>query len=77
VQTNFFIVEIYTNPIILRNPFLTDTRARLKYASNSLTYCQIYSEDRQNSTKFIYTRGDRVNALGLYTGLLVGNIRGV
>jgi hypothetical protein len=76
VRTNFFVLETCTNPIILGNPFLTDSRARIEYASNGLTYCRIYSEDGEYSTRFACTRGNRINAPGLYNGPVVGNVRG-
>jgi hypothetical protein len=76
VRTNFFVVETCTNPIILGNPFLTDARARIEYASNGLTYCKIFSEDGEHSTRFVCTRGDRINAPGLYAGPLAGNAMG-
>jgi hypothetical protein len=41
VQTNFFILNKLTNPVILGNPFLADARARIKYSSNRQTYCRI------------------------------------
>jgi hypothetical protein len=77
IRTNFFVLEHCTNPIILGNPFLTDSRARIEYATNGLTYCRIYSEDGENSTRFVCTRGNRLHAPGLYAGPLVGNARGV
>jgi hypothetical protein len=77
IRTNFFILEHCTNPIILGNPFLTDARARIEYATNGLTYCRIFSEDGENSTRFVCTRGNRINAPGLYAGPLVGNARGM
>jgi hypothetical protein len=77
IRTNFFILEYCTNPIILGNPFFTDARARIEYATNGLTYCRIFSEDGENSTWFVCTRGNRINAPRLYAGLLVGNVRGV
>jgi hypothetical protein len=77
IRTNFFVLEHCTNPIILGNPFLTDARARIEYATNGLTYCRIFSEDGENSTRFVCTRGNRINAPGLYAGPLVGNGKGV
>jgi hypothetical protein len=77
VRTNFFILEHCTNPIILGNPFLTDARARIEYAATGLTYCRIYSEDGEHSTKFVCTRGDRINAPGRYAGPLAGNDKGL
>ncbi|KAF7446281.1 Asp-protease-2 domain containing protein [Pyrenophora tritici-repentis] len=53
VRTNFFVIESCTNPIILGNPFLTDARARIEYATNGLTYCRIFSEDGEFNTRFL------------------------
>jgi hypothetical protein len=50
VCTNFFVVKSCTNLIILGNPFLTDSRARIKYATNGLIYCRIFSINGQSNT---------------------------
>jgi len=58
VRTNLFIIENCTNLIILGNPFLTDARARIKYVTNGLTYCRIFSKDREFNTRFVCARGN-------------------
>ena len=70
VRTNFFVVEHCTNAIILGNPFLADARARLEYATNGLTYCRIWSERGEHSTRFVCTKGNLVNARGISTSVL-------
>ena len=60
VRTNFFVVESCTNPIILGNPYLTDSRAKIDYATNGLTYCKIFSEDGSYYTRFVCARGNRI-----------------
>jgi hypothetical protein len=77
VRTNFFVVESCTNPIILGNPFLTDARARIDYATNGLTYCRIFSADGQSNTRFACARGNRLTAPNLYAGPLAGKDLGV
>jgi len=77
VRTNLFVVEHCTNPIILGNPFLTDARARIEYATNGLTYCRIFSEDGEFNTRFVCARGNQIKAPGVYAGPTSGNARGV
>ena len=77
VRTNFFVVESCTNPIILGNPFLTDARARIEYATNGLTYCRIFSADGQANTRFVCARSNKLTAPGLYAGPTSGKGMGV
>jgi hypothetical protein len=65
VRTNFFVVDNCTNAVILGNPFLADARARIEYAASGLTYCRIWSEEGDNSTRFVCTKGNQVNARGV------------
>jgi hypothetical protein len=60
IRANFFVVKSCTNPIILGNPFLTDARARIEYATSGLTHCKLISEDGQFYTKFVCARGNRI-----------------
>ncbi|CAN9348607.1 unnamed protein product [Alternaria alternata] len=77
VRTNFFVVESCTNPIILGNPFLTDARARIEYATNGLTYCRIFSVDGQYNTRFACARSNRLSKPNLYAGPMSGKGVGV
>jgi hypothetical protein len=77
VRTNFFVVESCTNPIILGNPFLTDSRARIEYATNGLTYCRIFSVDGQSNTRFACARSNRLTSPNLYAGPTAGKGMGV
>jgi hypothetical protein len=77
VRTNFFVVESCTNPIILGNPFLTDSRARIEYATNGLTYCRIFSVDGQSNTRFVCARSNKLTAPSLYAGPTAGKGLGV
>jgi hypothetical protein len=77
VRTNFFVVESCTNSIILGNPFLTDARARLEYASNGLTYCRIFSTNGELNTRFVCARGNRINTPRESLIAATGNDRGV
>jgi hypothetical protein len=77
VRTNFFVVESCTNPIILGNPFLTDSRARIEYATNGLTYCRIFSIDGQSNTRFVCARSNRLSKPNLYAGPMAGKAIGV
>ena len=60
VRTNFFVMESCTNPIILGNPYLTNSRAKINYATNSLTYYKIFSKDRSYYTQFVCARGNQI-----------------
>jgi hypothetical protein len=74
VRTNFFVVESCTNLIILGNPFLTDAQARIKYATNGLTYYKIVSEDRRYYTRFACAKGNQIKTP---SGTEWGNGRGM
>ncbi|KAI8933526.1 hypothetical protein NX059_002628 [Plenodomus lindquistii] len=65
VRTNFFVIDHCTNAIILGNPFLADARANIEYSAHGLTYCRIFSEDGEGSTRFVCTKGNQVNARGI------------
>jgi hypothetical protein len=77
VCTNFFVVESCTNLIILGNPFLTDSWARIEYATNGLTYCRIFSIDGQSNTRFVCARSNRLSKPNLYAGPMAGKAIGV
>lgn len=64
VRTNFFILNELTNPVILGNPFLADARARIEYSSNGQTYCRIWEESGEASTRFVCMKGNQMNPRG-------------
>jgi hypothetical protein len=76
ILSNFFVVRALSNPVILGNPFLADSRAKLEHSADGRTYCTFYDEEGMDSTRFVSTHADRLNPRGVFADPRRGNDQG-
>jgi hypothetical protein len=66
VLTNFFVVKSLSSPMILGNPFLADSKATFSYNNDGRTYCTLWADSGDVSTRFVATKPDMMNSQGTY-----------
>ena len=45
IKSNFFVLKMLSNLVILSNPFFADSRAEIEYDTYRKTYVTVYNED--------------------------------
>ena len=64
IKSNFFVLKMLSNLVILGNPFFADSRAEIEYDTYRKIYITVHNEDNQTSSKFVALRRDLSNPAG-------------